>query len=201
MNAASTPISRRDLLTVDLRGMKAALFATARARGVLPSEFARATLTEAIDAAASFVATRGAVSPSGNARLRLSLRMSRAQAAATVAAARAAGMAPGAYVAGLVAGIPALTSGQSRNEHLAALIASNAELTSLRRRLRQLNGWLREDSMDAFEECREAVDRLGQSVRGHLAAVSAVLADLRPRARGSTQLINRLPDFEGEGHG
>jgi len=185
MDAASTPTSRREVLVVDLRGMKAALFATARARGVLPSEFARATLTEAIDAAASFVATRGSASPSGETQVRLSLRMSRAQAAATVAAARAAGVAPGPYVAGLVAGIPALTSGRSRPEYLAALIASNTELTSLRRHLQQLNGLLRQGSMDASTECRETVDRLGQGVRGHLAAVSAVLADLRPRARGT----------------
>jgi len=107
-----------------------------------------------------------------------------AQKTAAVAAVPA-GVAPGPYVAGLVAGIPALTSGRSRPEYLAALIASNTELTSLRRHLQQLNGLLRQGSMDASTECRETVDRLGQGVRGHLAAVSAVLADLRPRARGT----------------
>ena len=108
--------------------------------------------------------------------------MSRAAADATLAAARNAGMAPGAYVAGLVAGTPFLTSGRSRSEHLAALIASNAEMAALARRLRQFNGLLRAGSTDALDECREVANRLSQGVRGHLAAVSAALADLRPHA-------------------
>jgi hypothetical protein len=185
MDAASTPISARDVLTVDLRGMKAALFATARAHGVSPSEFVRTTLGEALGPLASSVATRWPILPGDEARVRLSLRMSRAEAFATLAAARAAGMAPGAYVAGLVAGIPALTSGRPRGDHLAALVASNTELTTLGRHLRRLNGLLRQGSVDALEECRESVASLRQGVRGHLEAVSAVLADLRPHARGT----------------
>jgi hypothetical protein len=184
MDAASTSTSRRELLTVDLRGMKAPLFATARSRGVSPSEFVRTTLTEAIDAPASLIVTRGSILPRGEARVRLSLRMSRADALATVAAARVAGMAPGAYVAGLVAGIPALTEGRSNQAHLAALIASNAEMTTLRRHLGRLNRLLREQPLGAGEECRAAVDRLVHGVHGHLEAASALLADLRPRARG-----------------
>jgi hypothetical protein len=44
-----------------------------------------------------------------------------------------AGLTPGAFVAGLVAGVSVLTSGTSRGEHLAALVASNAQMTSLAR--------------------------------------------------------------------
>jgi hypothetical protein len=183
MDAASTPISRRDLLTVDLRGLKAALFATAGARGVSLSDFVRETLADAIDPSAPSVATRHLVQSRGEQRVRLSLRMSRAEATATLAAAQAARMAPGAFVAGLVAGIPALISGRSRDEHLATLIAANAELTTLGRQVRQLSGLLRQGSVRAPQECRETVDRLAQEVRNHLAAASAVLADLRPRAR------------------
>jgi hypothetical protein len=43
---------------------------------------------------------------------------------------------------------------------------------------------LREQPLGAGEECRAAVDRLVHGVHGHLEAASALLADLRPRARG-----------------
>ena len=185
MDAASTPISRRELLTVDLRGMKSELIATARARGVSPSEFVRTTLAEAIDPSASSVATRPSAPPIGADRVRLSLRMARTEAVSTLAAARRAGLVPGAYVAGLIAGIPALTSGRSRDDHLATLIASNAELTTLGRQVRQLIRLLHHGSIREPRECRETVDCLAQGMRSHLAAASAVLADLRPRARGS----------------
>lgn len=57
---------------------------------------------------------------------------------ATIAAARRAGLAPGAFVVGLVAGIPALVSRHSREEHLAALVASNAQMAALTRHLGRL---------------------------------------------------------------
>ena len=141
-------------------------------------------MTEALGAPPSPIVTPASILPRGEVRVRLSLRMSRAEALATLAAARAAGMVPGAYVASLVAGIPALAGGGSSQAHLAALIASNAEMTTVNRRLRQLNRLLREQPWVAGDDCRAAVDRLVQGVRGHLEAATALLADLRPRARG-----------------
>ena len=178
--------SSREVICVDLRGMKAAVVEHARARGVTPSEFVRATLADAIGPSECSTATRPADRslPLTKERVRLSLRMSRSDAVATVAAARAAGLAFGAYVSGLVAGVPALTSGHTRDEHLAALIASNAEMATLGRNLGQLVGLLREGSTRAAQECREMLDGIGREVHGHLASVSAVLADLRPRREG-----------------
>ena len=182
MNAPSS----RELICVDLHGMKAAVVEYARARGVTPSDFVRAALTDAMGPAECSIARRPVVPslPIVEARVRLSLRMSRSDAVATVAAARAAGLALGAYVSGLVAGVPALTSGHTRDEHLAALIASNADMATLGRNLGQLVSLLRQGSTRAALEYGEMLDGIGRVVHRHLALVSAVVADLRPRREG-----------------
>src|SRR5207249_1739190 len=113
-------------------GLKAALLARARAHGVSPSGFVRAMLAEALGP--NEVPAQGAcVAPSAgpSQRARLCLRMARHEAQATLSAARAAGMPPGAFVAGLVAGVPVLTNGGTRTDHLAALVTSSAELATL----------------------------------------------------------------------
>jgi hypothetical protein len=178
--------SSRELICVDLRGMKAAVVEHARARGVTPSDFVRATLTVAMGQPGCSIASRP-VEPSlpiVEERVRLSLRMSRSDAVATVAAARAAGLALGAYVAGLVAGIPALTTGHSRDDYLVALIASNAEMATFGRKLGQLVSLLRQGSTRAAQEYREMLDGIARKVHEHLALVSAVVAELRPRREG-----------------
>jgi len=173
----------RDRISVDLRGLKAALFERARARGISPSDLVRATLADALDKAAPPITDRSlneSSEPVGD-RVRLSLRMTRRDALATIAAARAAGLSPGAYVAGLVAGVPLLTTGAARSDHLAALIASSAELSTLSRDLHRLTSLLRQGSVRAAQEYREKLDTVADVVHEHLALASAVLADLRPR--------------------
>lgn len=87
-------------------------------------------------------------------------------------------MNPGDYVANLVAGVPALLIGARRAEHVAALIASCAEMSSLSRNLNLL---LREGSSQAAQEYRVMLDTLANDVREHLRLASTVLAELRPR--------------------
>jgi uncharacterized protein HemY len=113
--------------------------------------------------------------------VRLSLRTTREQAARTFDAARRAGLSPGEYVAGLVAGVPALMGGASRADHLAALIASSAELSTLTRNIHHLASLLRQGEHRAAREYREMLDTLAGDVRSHLVLASGVLADLRPR--------------------
>ena len=175
--------SSRDRISVDLRGLKAALFERARSRGVSPSDLVRAVLADALDQAEPPI---GEQSANGNAvpaedRVRLSLRMTRRDALATMTAARAVGLSPGAYVAGLVAGVPVLTNGAARSDHLAALIASSAELSTLSRNLHRLTSLLRQGSVRAAQEYREMLDKVADDVREHLTLASATLADLRPR--------------------
>ena len=181
MCAASTSSSRRDLVTVDLRGMKAELVEHARARGVSPSEFLRAALAEALRSAVSVVGSAPNTSPPmPEPSTRLSLRMSGEDRLAVLARARQAGLTPGAFVASLVAGVPALTSGQSRGEHLAALVTSNAEMATLARKVGQLAILFRQGSTQAAHEYRAMLDGVVHEVREHIRRVSAVLAELRP---------------------
>ena len=132
--------SSRDRISVDLHGLKAALFDQAWVRGVSPSDFVCHALTDALgwsDALAqSRSVTNEFVLP--QTRVRLSLRVTRDEASATSAAARHAGLIPGAYVAGLAADIPALTGGASRTDHVAALIAPSADLSTLTRNIHHL---------------------------------------------------------------
>jgi hypothetical protein len=176
--------SSRDRISVDLHGLKAALFKHAQALGVSPSGLVRETLANALGGSEALVVERPRdrhVHRSAD-RVRLSLRMTREQVAATLAAARRAGLSPGDYVADLVAGVPALASGASRTDHLAALIASSAEVSTLIRSIHHLTTLLRQGEVRAALEYRQMLNTLAGDVRSHLTLTSRVLADLRPRS-------------------
>src|SRR5580765_4511999 len=123
----STP--SRDRISVDLRGLRAALFEQARAQGVSPSGFVRSALSKVIkpvETTPVHVGQRASDESSGRARV--SLRMSRADAQALLRAAGSAGQPPGALVAAWAAGAPVTASSTERQTRLAALVASTSEL-------------------------------------------------------------------------
>jgi hypothetical protein len=190
--------SSRDRISVDLRGLKAALFEQARVRGVSPSGLVRDALADALGRSDSLdlnpLAKTPAVPTEG--RVRLSLRLSRDEALVILAAARHAGLSPGAFVAGLVAGVPALTNGASRADYLAALIASNAELSTLSRNIHRLTALLRQANVEPARQYREMLDTLAGDVRSHLTLASRILADLRPRigAYHAIRPVRRRPE-------
>lgn len=181
-------ISERDRISVDLCGLKTAVFERARALGLSPSGLVREVLTSALKDSVLTTPAQpkpGESIPSSD-RLRVSLRMSRVHAQAVFDSARRAGLSPGDYVAGLLAGVPALTHGGSRTDHLAALIESNAELSTLARNIHHLTALLRQGAVRPAQEYREMLDALADDVRGHLELVGSVLTDLRPRGEAST---------------
>ena len=104
--------SSRDRISVDLRGLRAALLAQARARGVTPSDLVRGVLAGALGDVDSDQRVLGSATqrsaPSG--RVRLSLRLTAEQARAITLAAKAAELSTGDFVAGLVAGLPVLSA-------------------------------------------------------------------------------------------
>lgn len=186
--------SSRDRISVDLRGLKEVLFERAQALGESPSELVRATLAEALGSAVATRAGRPAPGrrPRRVERTRLCLRMSREQARATAEAARRAGMHPGAFVAGLVAEVPVLTEGGSRMEHIASLMASTAELSTLSRNIHRLTVLLRQANVEPARPYREMLDTLAGDVRRHLELASVALANLQPRSHAlgsSTRLV------------
>jgi len=81
--------------------------------------------------------------------------------------------------------VPALSGGASRTEYLAALIASNAELSTLSRNIHRLTALLRQANVEPARPYREMLDTLAADVRGHLALAAGVLSDLQPRSRGA----------------
>ena len=183
--------SSRDRISVDLHGLKAAPVERAQALGVSPSGLVRTTLADALGRSDPINIDRSMPGPlSGNSdRVRLCLRMSRAQASATLEGARHAGLNPGDYVGGLVAGVPVLLGAGRRTDHLAALIASSAELSTFSRNLHHLTKLLRQGEFRSAQEYRPMLDTLGADLRGHLALVAGALADLRPR--GGTSAAGR----------
>ena len=66
-------------------------------------------------------------------------------------------------------------------DHIAALIASSGELSTLSRDIRLLARLLREGNVRAALEYRDKLGTLDGDVRRHLTLASGVLADLRPR--------------------
>lgn len=180
----------RDRISVDLRGLRAALFKQARARGVSPSDVVREALSEALGQVHSSTIDKHANSEAASKRerVRLSLRMTPQDALATLAAARAARLTPGAYVASLVAGVPILLNGGKPGDQLAALTASVAEMATLSRNLRNLTNLLRQGSGQAAQEYRAMLDEVAQDVRGHLKLTSSAIAELQPKRRVTTDV-------------
>ena len=176
--------SSRDRISVDLRGLRAALLAQARARGVTPSDLVRDVLAEALGDVDSGQRALGSATLRSlpSKRVRLSLRLTVEQARAITLAAKAAELSSGDFVAGLVAGVPALSAGANRADHLAALIASSAEISTLSRNINHLTSLLRQSAFRAAQEYRPMLDTLADDLRGHLELAAGVLADLRPRS-------------------
>ena len=155
--------SSRDRISVDLHGLKGALFERAQALGISPSGLVRRTLAEALGQSEPINIDRSMTRHlSGNGdRVRLYLRMSGEQASATLEGARRAGLKPGDYVGNLIAEVPVLMGAGSRTDHIAALIASSAELSTFSRNLHHLTKLLRQVAFRPAEEYRPMLDTLG----------------------------------------
>ena len=182
--------SSRDRISIDLRGMKAALLIRSQADGVTPSDFIRSAINRALELSPPALSAEPLTTDRNN-RVRLSLRMQREDAQALHQRAQAAGLPLGDFVAGLIAGAPVLLSGQRPIDHVAALTASCAELSTLGRDLRHLTTLLRQGSVRAAQEHRERLEGAADQIKAHLAEACALMAALRPLRR-----TQRKPESE-----
>ena len=176
-----------DFVTVDMRGLKAALVARAQSERVSVSVLVRDAVARELGLAKAS-ADHQAASASATASstsVKLSIRMKPEEAEQLAASARAAGLSRGAYLSGLIANVPVLTSGASRTDHIATLVASSAELSTLTRNIHHLTSLLREGNVRPALVYRDMLDTLAGDVRRHLTLAATVLADLRPRSRSS----------------
>ena len=166
-----------EFVTVDMRGLKAALVARARERRVSVSVVVRDALTKALPPEAE--ASNQAVAPVANIA-KLSIRLTADEADRLAKGAKAAAMSRGAFMAGLVDGVRVLSSG-GRTDHLSALIASNAELSTLSRNVRHLATLLARSDMRAAQQYRSMLDGLGGDVERHLHLVGQALKQIAPQ--------------------
>lgn len=193
--SASRPSIRRlmnttahDFVTVEMRGLKAALVARARAERVSVSVLVRSAVARGLGLTADDEASRMVESterPSSATTVKLSIRMSAEEARQLAAGARAAGLSRGAYLAGLIANVPVLSAGGGRTEHISTLMASCAELSTLSRNVHRLTALLRQANVEPARPYREMLDTLAGDVRRHLELAARVLADLQPQCRSA----------------
>jgi hypothetical protein len=172
-----------DFVTVDMRGLKAALVARSRARRVSVSVLVRAAVERElglVDASKEPESAMRAAASAGS-MVKLSIRLTSGEAEQLDAGARRAGLSRGAFLAGLLANVPSLSGGaSSRLDCLAALTASSAQLSTLSRNINHLTALLRQGEVQPAREYRRMLDTLGDDVRAHLILAASVLADLRP---------------------
>ena len=164
-----------DFVSVDMRGMKAALVAQARAKRLGVSTVVRTAVARELQLEGpAFEAVGGLV---GEKSIKVSIRVSSAEAMQLATGAREAGLSRGAYVAAVIGG--AVVS--RRVDHVAALTASCGELATLSRNIHHLASLLRRGSLRAAQEYGDMFDSLTSEVRRHLRVAADALVDLRAR--------------------
>ena len=177
--------SSHDFVTVDMRGLKAVLVARAREQRVSVSLIVRAAVARAREVpepARTLDLSGSNGRAAGLEKVKLSIRLSRAEAARLDSSAKAAGLSRSVYLSRLTVGVAALPGGPNRAAQLAALIASNSELSSLSRDIRHLTALLAHGAVRAAQEYRQTLDTLADDVHRHLQLASTLLGDLRPRS-------------------
>ena len=171
-----------DFITVDLRGMKAALVARSRAKGLGVSAVVRAAVSRelGLEALSETCGSRPGVAVGRS--IKVTLRLTFGESAQLAADAREAGLSRCAYVGGLVGGVMIL---KERPDHVGAITASCSELSGLCRNIHHLAVVLRQDSPRAVNEYRGMLDSLEVEVRNHIRVAARALADMQPRRRSS----------------
>lgn len=172
-----------EFVTVDMRGLKAALVARAQAQRVSVSVLVRGAVERELGLVEASAEAEGGMrtATSAGSIVKLSIRLTSSEAEQLDAGARRAGLSRGAFLAGLLANVPSLTGDSaSRVDCLAALTASSAELSTLSRSINHLTALLRRGEVGPAQQYRRLLDTLGDDVRSHLSLAAGVLADLRP---------------------
>ena len=173
-----------DFVTVDMRGLKAALVAHAQARRESVSVLVRRAVASELGQDESVpppITGFESIATLRQSQIKLSIRLTTSEAERLAAGSRAAGLSRGAYLAGLIAGIPALTSGANRTELLSALTTSNAQLSGLSRNIHALTRQLTQSNVQKALLYRDMLDTLDGDIHRHLTQAAALMADLRPR--------------------
>jgi hypothetical protein len=115
--------------------------------------------------------------------VKVSIRLTTNEVRRLDAGAISAGFSRAAFLSGLIEGVNVLTSGCPR-DHLAALISSSSELSTLSRNLRHLADLLRRSESRAAQEYRAMLDTLTGDINRHLKLAGDAVARMQPAIRG-----------------
>lgn len=168
-----------DFVTVDMRGLKAAVVARAESERVSVSAFVRRAIACKLKANVPNVGQSRC--SKGSLATKVSIRLTAEEAQQLAARAHANGISMGALLARLVAGIAVFSGGGDCADTRAALVESSAELSTLNRNIHHLTLLLAQGSVQAAQEYRAMLETLRDQVRRHLRLASAMLAEFRPR--------------------
>jgi hypothetical protein len=175
-SATSSGAAHRDLVTVDLRGMKPALLARAAARGVSASAVVREALAAAGVGEAPVEPGGGLMAAKDLGRVRVALRLAADEARELAARAAKAGLPVGAFVVAAVRASGDVPSAAERAVLVAALTRSNAELSATSRNMGHLSALLRHGAVDAARQYRESLDTVNADVRAHLTLAAGLFS-------------------------
>lgn len=185
-----------DFVTVHMPGLKGALLARAQAERISVSVLVRRAVAcelGIVEASTTPEVPSDCSVPTPVAKL--SIRFPVGEAEQLKEGARQAGLSRGAFIMALLARIPSSSAPLgSRLDCLAALTASCAELSALRRNIYQLTALLRHGNVEAAQEYRRMLDTLSDDIRAHLRLAASALAEVRPhRSSGDGRQLRQAP--------
>ncbi|MBK1611862.1 hypothetical protein CKO44_00055 [Rubrivivax gelatinosus] len=184
--------SSHDFVSVDMRGLKAALVERAARDRVTVSAVVRAAVERHLGPDAAATGPGKPVIAAARQPVKVSIRLTAGEAASLADGARRAGVSRGAYLAALALAPAGAVRGV---DGAAALTASCAQLATLARDLRQLRLLLAHGSVEASQAYRQRLDDVERLVRQHLEISADLLAELRPLRR------ERRDTPQGASHG
>lgn len=183
-DGASCSRSRRERMSIDLRGHGSALVLVARSMQMSAAALVRKILYDWLETRSVAEAGRSAVDvvslQKESAVIKVTLRMPADYAARLALAARAAELSQGIYVARLIDSLPPAPVAPDQRECRAALMRSNAMLAAMSSDLQALVRTLRRASSPKQTDCNDSVARLSETVLQHLAVAAPLLAATSP---------------------
>ena len=176
----------RERVTIDLRGLGAAVHLRAAAERTTVAALARRAITAILDAPGSqdelFSAVAAAAPrvPPDGLPVKVTVRMSATYAVTLATRAHCADVSQGAYVAGLLDNAPPPPQPKDHRVAIGALLTSTDQLAALSTDLNAFMRLLGRSNPAALEPYRASVMSLNKDVQGHLAAASRLMSELKP---------------------
>ncbi len=188
-SALALVVSRapHEFVTVDMRGLKAALLERSRVDRASVSSLVRGYVVVGLGRHPEHQPIDKVHGGSGDApRTRLSVAVSKEEANDFTAGARRAGLTRAAYLIELMGVASQIDSAELRTARTAALAAANSELSTLVRNVRQLRDLLLvRPAVESTRDCA-LLDAIAGEARRHLELSAALLGDgRRSRVEGA----------------